>query len=60
MALGSYFINRVIQIFRDNLIITGINPIMVATIAINVLTKVVPTNKNAITKAATAKAIPTP
>lgn len=40
--------------------IMGINAIRVATMAINVLTKVVPTIKNEITKAATAKAIPTP
>ncbi len=39
--------------------IMGIKTIMVSTMAINVLVSVVPINKNAITKAAMAKAIPT-
>jgi hypothetical protein len=38
----------------------GRNKIKVATMAIKVLIKEAPMNKNAITKAATAKATPTP
>ncbi len=46
--------------FLDNLIITGMNTTKVATMAIKVFTKELPMNKKAITKAATAKAMPTP
>ena len=52
--------NRFIQILRDNLMITGINKIKVPTIAIKEVTRLVFKNKLDITKAATAKAIPTP
>jgi hypothetical protein len=45
--------------FLDKRIITGIKTINVPTIAINVLIREVPIIRNAITKAATAKAIPT-
>tara|TARA_R110002033_G_scaffold159031_2_gene195303 strand:- start:64 stop:225 length:162 start_codon:yes stop_codon:yes gene_type:complete len=51
---------KLIQMFRDTLMINGINTIIVAMIAINVFIKVALKNKKAITKAATAKATPTP
>ncbi len=46
--------------FRDKRTIIGRNAIRVPTIAIKVLTSEVPMNKNEITNAAIAKAIPTP
>ncbi len=46
--------------FLDNRMIMGMKRIIVATMAIKAVIKEVPMNKKAITKAATAKAIPTP
>ena len=60
VAFGSYFMKKLIQMFRDTLMINGINTIIVAMIAINVFIKVALKNKKAITKAATANATPTP
>ena len=52
-------IKKLIQIFRDKRMITGIKTTRVDTIAIKVFNREVPINRKAITKAATAKAIPT-
>lgn len=56
---GSYFIKMLIQIFLESLIINGKKTTIVTTIAINVFNKPMPIIKKAITKAATANAIPT-
>lgn len=52
--------NILIHMFLDIRIITGIKTIKVTIIAINVLIKLVPIINFAMTKAATAKAIPKP
>lgn len=60
LAFGSYLMKKLIQMFRETLMIKGINTIKVTMMLIKVLTKEALKNKNAITKAATAKATPTP
>ena len=59
MARGSYLIKKLIQIFRDKRIITGIKITRVPIMDMKLFNRDVPMNKNEITKAATAKAIPT-
>lgn len=60
MALASYFMKRLIQMFRESLMIIGINAIRVPTILIKLILREAPMNTLEITKAATPKAIPTP
>ena len=50
---------KFIQIFLDRRMMTGIKTIRVATIAIKVYNKEAPIIRKAMTKAATANAIPT-
>ena len=51
--------NKFIQMLRESLMITGINTIIVPTIAIKEFTRFASKNRGVITKAAVAKAIPT-
>ena len=56
---GAYRIKKFTQIFLDTLIITGRKTTRVTTIAIKVFNNEAPRNRNEITKAATANAMPT-
>ncbi len=55
----SYFTKKLIQIFRDKRMITGKKTTRVITMVINTVFKLASKKKKEMTKAATAKAIPT-